>query len=372
MELGQGRPKSGAMGSFDKAIGQKVETYRPGRSGWGPTTIQVELAHEPELKGVRRPSRSTIAAFLKEKGKTRPYKKHVELPSAPCYPPEFPHDLWQMDAEGNKQVKGMGTVCMINLKDSFTKIYTGSLPVVFEKPCSHPQKAHYQTLLRLAFIEFGMNRRLQVDHESVFFDNNSASPFPTELHLWLAGLGIEVCYTPKGKPQKQGMVERSHQTMHLQVTAGQSFENYGQLFGRCQKRRERLNRHIPSRSTGKQPPLVACPQAEKSARAYRPDLEKEIFDHQRVKKLLAAGKWFRTVSKDKTVSLGGNVYYLPKARPNSEVEAKFNPYRTTLLFFDADRKFVNSRPAQGLSFNELAGDLEKFKRFCENQNVALT
>ncbi len=128
-----------------------------------------------------------------------------------------------MDAEGNKKVAGLGTVCMINLKDVFSKTYVGCLPLVFEKSCNHPQKAHYQRLMRLAFLEFGMNRHLQVDHESVFFDNQSASPFPTELHLWLTGLGIEVCYRPKGKPQKQGMVERSHQTMHQQVVAGQTF-----------------------------------------------------------------------------------------------------------------------------------------------------
>ena len=243
-------------------------------------------------------------------------------------------------------------------------------PLVFEKPCNHPRKAHYQTLLRLAFTEFGMNRRLQVDHESVFFDNTSPSPYPTELHLWLIGLGIEVCYTPKGKPQKQGMVERSHQTMGLQVTAGQTFGSYRQLFGRCQQRRERLNWDIPSRSTNNQPPLVACPKAVKSGRPYQVSLEKEVFEDQRIKKTLAKGKWFRSTSKDKTVCLGGRVYCLPKAKPKSEVEIRFNPYRNTFLFFDADQKFVNSRPAQGLSFNELSGDLEEFKKFLEDQGIA--
>jgi hypothetical protein len=363
LEPKQGRPKSGVMGSFDKAVRQKVEQYRPAQSGWGPITIQVELAHEAGLEGLSIPSRSTLAAFLKESGKTKAYRKHVALPTVPCYPPGFPHDLWQLDAEGNKQVDGLGTVCMVNLKDTFSKAYVGSLPLVFRKPRNHPQKSHYQTLLRLAFTEFGMNRRLQVDHESVFFDNISASPFPTELHLWLVGLGIEVCYTPKGQPQKQGMVERSHQTMHLQVTAGQSFENFVQLYVRCQQRRKRLNWDIPSRSTNGKPPLVACPGAVRSERDYSVDSEKGIFDQGKVGKFLSAGKWFRTVSKDKTISVGGWVYYLPKATPKSELEIKFNRYRNTFLFFDADGKLVNSRPAQGLSFNELAGDLETFRKF---------
>lgn len=357
------------MGSFDQSVHQKVEQYRPGREGWGALTIQVELQQEPDLKGHRKPSRSTIAAYLKAKGKTKPYKKHFDLPSKPCYAAEFAHDLWQMDAEGNKHVPGLGTVCMINLKDVFSKTYVGCLPLVFEKPCNHPQKVHYQRLMRLAFLEFGMNRRLQVDHESVFFDNISASPFPTELHLWLTGLGIEVCYTPKGKPQKQGMVERSHQTMHQQVTAGHAFGNHRQLFERCQQRRSRLNRDIPSRRTNAKPPLVNCPEAENSQRVYQVEAEKEIFDPQKIKNLLRNGKWYRTVSKDKTVALGGRVYYLPKACPKTEVEIKFNPYRSTFLFFDADGKFINSKPAQGLSFNELAGDLEDFNKFLNTVGI---
>lgn len=354
------------MSSFDKSIHQRVEQYRPAREGWGALTIQVELRQERDLQALRQPSRSTIAAFLKVTGKTKPYKKHFELPCQPYYPAEFPHDLWQMDAEGNKQVAGLGTVCVVNLKDVFSKTYVGSLPLVFEKPCNHPQKAHYQRLMRLAFLEFGMNRRLQVDHESVFFDNISASPFPTELHLWLTGLGIEVCYTPKGKPQKQGMVERSHQTMHQQVTAGQNFADYRQLFDRCQQRRSRLNRDIPSRSANRQPPLVNCPLAEKSERTYRAEEEEKIFDPQKIKNLLQQGKWYRAVSKDKTVALGGRVYYLPKANPKTEVEIRFNPYQSTFLFFDANGRFINSKPAQGLSFNELAGDLEDFNKFLKS------
>jgi transposase InsO family protein len=363
LEPKKGRPPIGAMGSFDKLVRQQVEQYRPAREGWGALTIQIELRYEADLKGFQQPSRSTIAAYLKEQGKTKPYKKRVEPPTRPCYPPEFAHDLWQMDAEGNKQVDNLGTVCVLNLKDSFSKTYVSSLPLVFEKTCNHPQKTHYQRVLRLGFLEFGMNHRLQVDHESVFFDNISASPFPTDLHLWLLGLGIELCYTPKGKPHKQGMVERSHQTMHRQVIAGQTFDSYLQLFDRCQKRRSRLNRDIPCRSTQNLPPLVACPQAEKSQRAYQTEDEAKIFDPQKIKNYLRNQKWYRTVSKDKTVSLGGCVYYLPKATPKTEVEIRFNPYKSTFLFFDANAKFINSKPAQGLSFNELAGDLDDFDAF---------
>jgi ribosome modulation factor len=367
MEPRRGRPRTGVMGSFESTIRDKVDSYRPDpRSGWGALTIQVELGQESALQGYKQPSRSTIAAYLKSRNKVRTYGEKRVSTTVPCYPAAAAHDLWQLDAEGNREVNALGTSCMLNLKDSFSKAYVGSLPLVFEKPRNHPKAKHYQYLLRLAFLEFGMNKRLQTDHESVFFDNKSSSPFPTSLHLWLIGLGIELCYTPSGKPQKQGMVERAHQTMYQQVIAGQTFDNYEQLFSRCQQRRNRLNHLIPSASTQKLPPLVACPNAVKSPRHYQVDMEEKIFDLDNIKNYLRQQKWFRSVSKDKTVSLGGWVYYLPKAIPKMQVEIRFNYRMSTFIFIDANKTKVNSRPAQGLTFKELAGNLEEFIRFRES------
>jgi hypothetical protein len=354
----QGRPKSGVLGSFDSLIREKIDKYRPHTEGWGALTIRTELSFESDLAGKKLPCQSSIGSYLQATGKTRRYKQSSELPCHPCYPPAFVHDLWQMDAEGNKKVEGLGTVCMINLKDSASKTYVGTLPFVFEKACNHPQKFHYQTLLRMAFMEFGMNHRLQLDHESVFFDNQSTTPYPTEFYLWLLGLGITVCFTPKGRPQQQGMVERAHQTMHQQVTAGQSFENYQQLFDRCQQRRHRLNYDIPSKSTQNLAPLVACPQAIRSQRPYLFDQEEAIFDPKRIQTFLEQGRWLRNVSKDRTVSLGGKVYYLPNAVPNAEVRIKYDAANNEFHFFDADQLLINQRPAKGLTFKELAPDFD--------------
>lgn len=360
-----GRPKRGVMSSFDPAIVGQIDEYRPGKGGWGALTIKVELGFEELVRDKPIPSRSLIALYLKEQGRTRAYQKHVLPPTPPCFAPERPHDLWQLDAEGNKKVKGLGTVCIINVKDIFSKAYAGTLPLLFGKPCNHPCKEDYQRLMRLCFLEFGMNRQLQVDHESVFFDNNSKSPFPTEFHLWLTGMGIVLCFTPKGKPHKQGAVERSHQTMNRQVTEGKSFSDERELFAKCQQRRQRLNHDIPSSSTANKPPLVACPQAAFSGRHYSPDIEAELFDFTLIQDYLSEGKWYRLVATSSTVSLGGKVYYLPNAKPKTEVVIRYARTENQFLFYDSDNNLVDARPAQGLSFKELAGDLDDFKRFLD-------
>jgi hypothetical protein len=355
----KGRPKKGTMGSFDNKIHDKVDSYRSTIDGWGPTTIQVELKFEPPLNDMRLPSRSTIARYLKDKGITKSYRKQYELPIIPCFPPQFEHDVWQMDAEGNKQVDGLGTVCTINLKDTYTRTYVASLPLIFKSSSNHPKLHNYQTLLRIAFNEFGMNRRLQVDHEGVFYDNFSTSPFPTRIQLWLCGLGIELCFTPKAKPQKQGCVERSHQTMYRQVIAGQVFKDFGELFERCQKRRNRLNKDIPCSTIGGMPPFTAFPNAIRSKRPYIIQQEEELFDDKLVDQFLRKGKWYRKISCAKTIEIGGMKYHLSNGTAKQEVVITYNPYRRSFIFKDSTGKLINTRLVKGISYKELAGDPEE-------------
>jgi transposase InsO family protein len=49
------------------------------------------------------------------------------------------------------------------------------------------------------------------------YDNTSPSSFPTCLHLWLLGLGIDISFTRKRCPSDHAKIERTHQTMTLQA-----------------------------------------------------------------------------------------------------------------------------------------------------------
>jgi transposase InsO family protein len=179
------------------------------------------------------------------------------------------------------------------------------------------------------------------------------------MKLWLCGLGIELCFTPKAKPQKQGCVERSHQTMYRQVIAGQVFKDFGQLFERCQKRRNRLNKDIPCSTIGEMPPFAAFPNAIKSNRPYNIQKEEELFDDKLVDQFLKKGKWYRKISCSKTIEIGGMKYYLSKGTAKQEVLVTYNPYTRSFIFKDSNNKLVNTRPVKGISYKELAGDIEE-------------
>lgn len=358
-----GRPPKGPLSTFSKTIIAEIDKYRPGKKGWGSDTIKVELDLNEELNWLEKPSISSISRYLKSEGRSRGRNKHVDLKIEPVVPTQRAHQNWQLDAEGNCQIENIGTVAMLNIKEIHSKVYVQNFPCQLSGPNNHATTIDYQNVLRLGMMEFGMPEGLQVDHESIYFDNVNASPFPTTFHLWLTGLGIKMHLTPKGKPYKQGSVERSHQTIQRQVIEGQTFNNWSELFKRCEQRRQRLNYHIPCRTLGKIPPLVACPQAKHSGRNYHPSLENKIFDINRIYDYLSQGIWYRSISPNKTSWIGSNPYYLSKATPKTETMIKFDKETKAFVFYDADEQIINQKTAKSLTFKELAGDL---KGFCKS------
>jgi transposase InsO family protein len=355
-----GRPKTGVLSSFSPLMRQEIDSYRPGEEGWSAKTIFIELSLDPRFKGEPKPSISSINEYLSKRGKSKRKDKHSRLPTGPVIVATRAHQAWQMDSEGTKKVQGLGWVAPINVKDVAQKVYVMTYPCVLKTASNHPSTADYQRTLRLSFMEWGLPEHLQTDHESVFFDNKTKSPYPTQLHLWLIGLNIELHFTPFGKPQKQGMVERSHQTMHRQITDGRSFDTPLAIFEFAQQRRQRLNEHIPSTVTQNLPPLVAHPDARFSGRQYEPLEEEQVFDLVLVQNYLAKGIWYRRIATNNTFSLGGYLYHLSKGEPGKDVEVRYNRDQDTFDCCDADGILIGYQKAKGISFKELCGDFENF------------
>jgi hypothetical protein len=364
-----GRPKSGSLSSFSPLIVEKINIYRPDSEGWSAQVIAIELSLEDRFADMAQPSVSSIDKYLSKRGKPKRQNKHSPLPISSDIPVSTrPHNLWQMDSEGTKPAKGLSWVAPINVKDKGSKVFVMSYPCLLKTANNHPKTIDYQRTLRLAFMEWGLPEYLQTDHESIFFDNNSKSPYPTPFHLWLIGLNIDLRFTPFGRPQKQGMVERSHQTMHRQI-AGQHFDSEAAIFEFVQQRRQRLNVDIPSSVTQNLPPLVAQPDAHFSGRHYEPSKEKEIFDTLLIQNFLTKGKWYRRVALNKNFSLGGQLYHLAQSEPNKEIVIHYNRDQNTFDCYDADGVLIGHQKAKGITFKELSGELETFKKWIKPLNL---
>jgi hypothetical protein len=348
-----GRPPTGALGTFDASLSGQVKKLRKDNEGWGALTILLEMEEEFSYPKEKLPNASSVNRYLKQHGFVKPLEPAGNLPSSSCEGPKEVHELWEMDAQGATEVKGIGCQAMINMKDGLSKKHCMAFPVAVKNQSSQPATRHYKWAFRLAFTESGMPQKVQVDKDSVFIENSSRSPFPSRLHLWLTALGIGLCFIEKAPPAKQAMVERSHQTMERQAFRGKTFQSWQPFFQHCQKRRQRLNEKFPSRSHGGKAPLQAFPHAAHSGRHYNVEQEGKLLDVQRIYTMLASGKWYRVVSSGKMVSLGGNRYYLNEAVPKCQLQITFCK-ESNLLIFRNDKEHVLDRlPLKGASLEEL-------------------
>lgn len=352
-----GRPKTGALSSYSLTIKEAVDRWRESHPGWGEDTLQAELKQHPAFEGQPLPSAATIGRYLKEKALTRAYNRQVELPDTKYHPAYRAHHVWQMDAQGYQPIAGVGRVCLINLNDVYSHLRLLSYPcfVGRHRVERHPETEDYQIALRLAFNDWGLPEQLQVDHESVFYDNRSSSPFPTRLHLWLIALGISLIFSRVRRPTDQGLTERSHQIWTNQVIRGQTFDDWDHLYLTLQQRRIFLNEHLPCQALGNQPPLIAYPQARYSNTSYRPEQEAQLLDLQPVYDYLAQGRWYRLVSQSGTFSLGGQVYFISTKLCKQQLEITFDPTDNHLICRQENHQIFARLPIRNISKDFLMG-----------------
>jgi hypothetical protein len=302
-----GRPPTAPLGSIAAALRDTILQLRCTHPGWGADTILAELRTNPLWAEHPLPSRARVAAFFQQAKLTRRYNRHTERAEPAPALVGTPHDEWELDAQGPLLVENLGKVCLVNIIDTTSRFK------VERYPCSgttNPPLETDQLVLGRAFLTIGLPRRLSFDRGAVFFDNTTTSPFPTRLHLWLLGLGVEVGFRRVRRPTDHAQVERLHQTMTLQALLGQSWPDLIARWAGLDARRTMLNEHIPGRTLGGQAPREAYPQARHTGRFYRPEYEVDMFDLNRVYTYLGTCRWFRRVAQNGSVALGGIYYYI--------------------------------------------------------------
>jgi transposase len=348
-----GRPAAGALATTPAEMKVAILELREKHPGWGAQTLRLEIAKDDRFVSLRIPSRARIAAYLKEQKKVRKYERHQDLPEPKAQPVQRPHQEWEMDAQGVTTVAGLGKVSFINLLDVYSHVSIDSHACPHS---SHPKSQAYQRVLRRAFIRYGLPEQISLDHDSAFYDNKSASPFPSRIHLWLIGLGVQVRFIRKRPPLEHSQIERHHQTIAGQAFEGQTFVDVAALQCSLQARMLFLNLEYPTRALDGQPPLQVFPQARHSGRIYSTGTEEQMLDMQRIYDYLQYGRWFRQVSSVGIFSLGGYGYNLTTHFAEQTVEITFD--RTTRQLICLPEKSSESfmLAIQGLSKSALMGN----------------
>jgi transposase-like protein len=348
-----GRPARGVLSSYAAAVRDKLETLRHDHPGWGPLTLQAELAHPTHGLRGRLPGRTQIAAFLKAKQLTRAYLPRQPL--EPAVPPvSGPHGEWQLDAQGPQTLAPAKPVVIINIGDPYSRVLTESLACLQIRKAA---LADYQCALRRAFLRFGLPAGLSLDHDTVFHDPTSASPYPSRLHLWLLALGINVRFIAVARPTQHGFIERTHQVITHQVLDDRTLRP-ANLQVRLDARTAFLNSTYPNRALGGQPPLRADPRAAHTGRAYTPEREAALLDCQRVYAYLAPQTWYRRVTAKGQFELGTFRYGLGLGWGQPIVQIRFDPQTLELICQSLDQRQTRRLPARGLTPADWAGELD--------------
>jgi len=293
-----GRPAGGALAATSAEMKDALLELRERHPGWGAQTLRLEIAKDERFAGLVIPSRARIAAYLKEKKRVRKYERHQDLPEPKAQVVQRPHQEWEVDAQGVTPVTGLGKVSFINLLDVCSHTSIDSHACL---KASHPKSEEYQRVLRRAFIRYGLPEQISLDHDSAFYDNQSASPFPSVIHLWLIGLGVQVRFIHQRPPLEHSRIERHHQTIAWQAFEGQTFADVTALQRNLQARILFLILEYPTRALDGQPPFRAFPQARHSSRLYDLDAEEHMLNMQRIYDYLQSGRWFRQVSSGRSL-----------------------------------------------------------------------
>jgi len=203
--------------------------------------------------------------------------------------------------------------------------------------------AQTQATLREAFTRWGKPRTIRVDNGGPW--GSSGNDLPTDLALWLIGLGIEVHWNDPRSPQQNGMVERSQGTGKRWAEPGQcaTAEELQQRLHEFDDIQREEYPSIEGRSRAE-----AFPGLKHSGRRYRAKQEEREWDHRRVLEHLAGYVLSRKVDKNGDAWMYHRPHYVGVIHRGKRVLVMVDPHTCEWLFVDDEGSQLRSQPAEEL------------------------
>jgi transposase len=259
-----------------------------------------------------------------------------------------PHEIWELDA-AEEILLGDGTrASWLRIADEFTGavLHTKTFPL--GRWNAVPAHAT-QEQLRGAFAHWGLPRGVRVDNGWPW---GSAGDLPTDLALWLMGLGIEVHGNPPCCPQANGVVERSQGTGKRWAEPA-TCRDLAELQRRLQEQdyiQRALYPSIHGRSR-----MEAFPELKHSGRVYQPETEASQWKLKRVLEALAESLVVRRVDASGTISLYNRNRYVSKAMKSQDIYVSLDPIEVEWLCSGRDGVCYHRLKADELTTDRIRG-----------------
>lgn len=201
--------------------------------------------------------------------------------------------------------------------------------------------------LRRAFARWGLPGRLRVDNGVPW---GSWGDFPTDLALWVIGLGVGVHWNNPRSPQENGVVERSQGTSSRWCEPW-TCDSPEELQGRLDRMDRLYRESYPYRQRLSRTAFFA--RLEHSGRAYDPVKEPELWQWSRVAEHLATYVVARRVDAKGQVSLYNRGHYVGQIHRGKEVYVMYDANRNEWVFADRDGHQLRSLPADRISLQSI-------------------
>lgn len=357
----RGRPARGILSTYPAEVVNQALALKQAHPHWGPANVNLELKRICGLTHAELPSPARLTALFKARcpESVQPHQHH-QYPGRPIPKAGTAHQRWQIDGKEHVPLGGQEVASVLNVRDPVTAIMIASRAFVTTtgqgwRKVNLPE---VQAVLRAAFVEWGCPLEIQTDHEDVY-TGAPDSDFPSRFTLWLVGLGIQHVTSRSQRPTDQAQIERNHRTLGDMTWKDEVFAHVTALQDTLDDRRQRYNSELPVKAAKCEgrPPLRAYPTARWSGRPFRPELEWDLFDLNRVDAFLAQQIWTRHISANGLVCLGNHHYYVGRAHMKQAVAIRFQPVRRTFHFELSDGSFVADLAANGLDQADLIGYL---------------
>jgi hypothetical protein len=318
---------------------------------WGAPLIRVMLTRR--FTGRKLPHTRTLQRWFARAGLgPAPKGRH---PRSDHHRAESPHAIWQVDGCEQLELANGHRVSWLRVVDEFTGAILSTV-VCAQARFAQVAPAKTQRALRKAFTIWGLPGAVRVDNGAPW---GSKGDLPTDLALWLVGLGVEVICNPAHRPQCNGVVER--------------FQGVGQCWlepqscGSARELQERATRM--DRLQREQYPIVAgkCrlqlyPELVHSGRPYNHSWEQGHWDLRRVTEHLSAYPVARQVDGKGMISVYNRNHYVGKERAHQGVWVTFDPQLSMWIISDGQGRLVRQLPAPEIARNRIIGLSVSHKR----------
>ena len=200
-----------------------------------------------------------------------------------------------------------------------------------------------QEMFRNVFEAWGLPDRVRVDNG---YPWGTSRDLPSELSLWLIGLGVEPSWNPPGQPTCNPKVERCNGLtqqwgeLHTCTDCRQAARMLAWV-GRIQRDEYPAIRGRTRREV--------FPQLGTPRRVYRRSQEEALWELSRVDAFLARGCWIRHADGNGTISLYGHCRAVGRAWAHQELVVRFDTSSRCWLVSNAKGEVVKQLPATELT-----------------------